>query len=261
MLNLIKCELWKLKRKHFIAFVIFAALLFPIPLTALVLAGNIGNFTGFDAVFGLLLTMGVPIMLPASLGIIAAMLFFIERDNDTLKNLCTIPVSPVKIATVKIVVLYILGIIFAVATLFSSIVGGLIAGSELENIIGKFFIVLITALLYTTSILPVIIAIVGFNRSYIFSIIITFFYTMFDFILAYGGLFATSNPMMKLLTNIMPAPIIYRWQATEFVMPGTPAYTAMQPYFLPLWIVVLTVLVIGALSYLMIIKIYSKRES
>lgn len=261
MLNLIKCELWKLKRKHFIAFVIFAALLFPIPLTALVLAGNTGNFTGFDAVFGLLITLGVPIMLPASLGIIAAMLFFIERDNDTLKNLCTIPVSPVKIATVKIVVLYILGIIFAVATLLSSIVGGLIVGSELENIIGKFFIVLITALLYTTSILPVIIAIVGFNRSYIFSIIITFFYTMFDFILAYGGLFATSNPMMKLLTNIMPAPIIYRWQASKFVMPGTLAYTAMQPFFLPLWIVVLTILVIGALSYLMIIKIYSKRES
>lgn len=95
--------------------------------------------------------MGVPIMLPAALGIIAAMLFFIERDNNTLKNLRTIPVSPVKIATAKIVVLYILGIVFAVATLISSIVGGLIAGSELENIIGKLFIVLITALLYTTS--------------------------------------------------------------------------------------------------------------
>ncbi|MCA5961997.1 ABC transporter permease [Blautia sp. RD014234] len=188
----------KLKRKHFVSFVIFAALLFPIPFTALVLAGSMGNFTGFEAVFGLLVTMGMPIMLPAVLGIIAAMLFFMERDNDTLKNLRIIPTSPAKIATAKIAVLYILGPIFAFATMVSSMVGGLIAGSELTNIGGNFGIAIITALLYTTSILPVVIAIVGFNRSYIFSVILTFFYTMFDFMLAYGGLFATTDPMMKM---------------------------------------------------------------
>ena len=106
MLKLIQCEMRKLKRKHFVSFVIFAALLFPIPFTALVLAGSMGNFTGFEAVFGLLVTMGMPIMLPAVLGIIAAMLFFMERDNDTLKNLRIIPTSPAKIATAKIAVLY-----------------------------------------------------------------------------------------------------------------------------------------------------------
>ena len=86
MLKLIKCEFWKLKRKHFVSFVVFAALLFPIPFTALVLAGSVGNFTGFDAVFGLLVTLGEPVMLPIVLGIVAAMLFFMERDNDTLQN-------------------------------------------------------------------------------------------------------------------------------------------------------------------------------
>ena len=35
----------------------------------------------------------------------------------------------------------------------------------------------------------------------------------------------------------------------------------MEPYFLPLWLVVLTVVIIGALSYLAIVRIYSKRES
>lgn len=261
MLKLIQCEMRKLKRKHFVSFVIFAALLFPIPFTALVLAGSMGNFTGFEAVFGLLVTMGMPIMLPAVLGIIAAMLFFMERDNDTLKNLRIIPTSPAKIATAKIAVLYILGLIFAFATMVSSMVGGLIAGSELTNIGGNFGIAIITALLYTTSILPVVIAIVGFNRSYIFSVILTFFYTMFDFMLAYGGLFATTDPMMKMITNIMPAPIIYRWQAVRFVDPGTPAYSVMEPYFLPLWLVALTVVIIGVLSYLAVVRIYSKRES
>ena len=261
LLKLIRCEMRKLKRKHFVSFVIFAALLFPIPFTALVLAGSVANFTGFEAVFGLLVTLGIPIMLPAITGIVAAMLFFMERDNDTLKNLRVIPVSPVKIVTAKILVLYILGLIFALATLASSMVGGIIAGSELTNIGEKLWVAIMTALLYTTSILPVVIAIVGFNRSYIFSIILTFFYTMFDFMLAYGAMFATTDPMMSLLTSIMPAPIIYRWQATEFVEAGTTAYTVMEPYFLPLWLVVLTVVIIGALSYLAIVRIYSKRES
>lgn len=84
---------------------------------------------------------------------------------------------------------------------------------------------------------------------------------MFDFMLAYGGLFATADPMMRLVTNIMPAPIIYRWQAVRFVDLGTPAYSVMEPYFLPLWLVVLTVVIIGVLSYLAIIIIYNKRES
>lgn len=63
MLKLIKNEFRKLKRKHFISFVFIAALLFPIPFTALVLSGNIANYSGFDAIFGLLVTLGEPVML------------------------------------------------------------------------------------------------------------------------------------------------------------------------------------------------------
>ena len=261
MLKLIKCEFWKLKRKHFVSFVVFAALLFPIPFTALVLAGSVGNFTGFDAVFGLLVTLGEPVMLPIVLGIVAAMLFFMERDNDTLKNLHTIPVFPVKIASAKIAVLFILGLIYSLATLLSSMAGGLMAGSELVNIGEKIWISVVTSVLYTASTLPVVIIIVGLNRSYIFSIILTFFYTMFDYMLAYGGQFASEEPAMKLISNIFPAPTIYRWQAAQFVSPDSPAYSVIEPYFLPLWIVALTVFVIGAISYLAIVKIYSRHES
>lgn len=261
MLKLIKCEFWKLKRKHFVSFVVFAALLFPIPFTALVLAGRVGNFTGFDAVFGLLVTLGEPVMLPIVLGIVAAMLFFMERDNDTLKNLHTVPVSSIKIATAKIAVLFIFGLIYSLATLLSSMVGGLMAGSELVNIGEKVRISVVTSLLYTASMMPVVIMIVWLNRSYIFSMILTFFYTMFDYMLAYGGQFASEEPAVKMISNIFPAPTIYRWQAAQFVSPDSPAYSVIKPYFLPLWIVMLTVFIIGGLSYLAIVKIYSKYES
>lgn len=261
MLKLIKCEFRKLKRKHFISFVFIAALLFPIPFTALVLSGNIANYSGFDAIFGLLVTLGEPVMLPIVLGIVASMLFFMEYDNDTLKNLQVIPILPIKLATAKIAVLFIMGLVFALATLLSSMVGGIIAGNELINIGEKIWISAITALLYTASTLPVVIVIVWLNKSYVFSIIVTFFYTVFDYMMAYTGQFASDNQAIKLISTILPAPTIYRWQASQFVPPDLPAYPIIKPYFLPLWIAVLTTFVIGIISYLIIVRLYSKKES
>lgn len=260
MLKLIKCEFWKLKRKRFVSFVIFSALLFPIPFTALVLKGSLGSINAFDGLFGMLITIGEQIMLPAILGIIAAMLFFMERDNNTLKNLRTIPVSPGKIATAKIAILFILGLIYSLVTVASAMVGGFIAGSSVGNVFYKLWLSAVTSVLYTAGTLPVVIAIVFFNRSYIFSIILTFFYTMFDFSLAYTGL-ASQAPVMKLLTSVMPAPIIYRWLVSQFVSKDAAFYSVIQPYFLSLPLVILIIAVLGGLSYFAIIKIYSKRES
>ena len=79
--------------------------------------------------------------------------------------------------------------------------------------------------------------------------------------LAYGGQFASKEPAMKLISNIFPAPTIYRWQAAQFVSPDSPAYAIIAPYFLPLWIVVVTVFMIGTISYLVIVKIYRKQEN
>lgn len=261
LLKLIKCEFWKLKRKKFVLFVIFAALLFPVPFTALVLGGNVGGMNSFEGLYEMLLCIGVPIMLPCVLGIIAAMLFFMERDNGAMKNLRSVPVPLWKIATAKIAVLYLFGLLFAIATMLSSMAGGLLAGSELGNIAEKVWISVITSLLYTTSILPVVIVIVGFNRSYIFSTILTFFYTMFSFMLGFSGFFTSADPVMKLLASILPAPIIYRWQASMMIEETTAAYVVWKPYFLPLWIVAITVFTIGILSYLAIIWKYQRKES
>ena len=193
MLDLVKCEFWKLKRKKFVLFVIFSALLFPIPFTALVLKGNVGDLNAFDGLYDMLFCIAVPVMLPCILGIIAAMLFYMERDNATLKNLMAIPVSAWEIATAKIIVLYFISLLFTCVTLFSAIIGGIIAGSDLGNIWNKLITAIITAILYATGTLPIIIAIVKFNRSYIFAVILTFFYTMFGFSLAFTGQFTSEK--------------------------------------------------------------------
>ena len=260
MLKLIKCEFMKLKRKKFVSFVVFAALLFPIPFSALILRGNVGDLNAFDSLYDLLFCMAIPIMLPCILGIIAAMLFYMERDNSTLKNLMVIPIQKWKIATSKIIVLYFIGLLFACITLLSSMIGGLIAGADLGNIGNKITVAAVTAILYTTGTLPIVIAIVKLDRSYIFAIILTFFYTVFGFSLAFTGQFTSDNQIMKVLTSILPTPIIYRWQASRMIEQGTTAFEVWQPYFLKFWIVALTVFILGGISYFAIIRIYQKRE-
>ena len=260
MLKLIKCEFMKLKRKKFVSFVVFAALLFPIPFSALILRGNVGDLNAFDSLYDMLFCMAIPIMLPCILGIIAAMLFYMERDNSTLKNLMVIPIQKWKIATSKIIVLYFIGLLFACITLLSSMIGGLIAGADLGNIGNKITVAAVTAILYTTGTLPIVIAIVKLDRSYIFAIILTFFYTVFGFSLAFTGQFTSDNQIMKVLTSILPTPIIYRWQASRMIEQGTTAFEVCQPYFLKFWIVALTVFILGGISYFAIIRIYQKRE-
>ncbi|GBK66202.1 MAG: ABC transporter permease [Paenibacillus macerans] len=82
----------------------------------------------------MIVSYGQALLLPSILGIVASMLFFMERDNDTLKNLRTIPVSATRMVTAKILVLFILGLIFSLASVAASMLGGALAG----NIHGVF---------------------------------------------------------------------------------------------------------------------------
>ncbi len=96
MLKLIKCEFLKLKRKKFIPLIILAAFLFPIPLTYLMTTPSMmerytDRVDAFDGLFNMVLGYGIQFLLPCIIGVIAAILFFMERDNDTFKNLRTIP--------------------------------------------------------------------------------------------------------------------------------------------------------------------------
>ena len=111
MLKLIKCEFLKLKRKKFIPLIILAAFLFPIPLTYLMTTPSMmERYTDrADASMDYLTwcwDMVFQFLLPCIIGVIAAILFFMERDNDTFKNLRTIPVTSTQMVLAKIIVLF-----------------------------------------------------------------------------------------------------------------------------------------------------------
>ena len=99
MLKLIKCEFWKLKRKRLLYALMSLSLFFPLILAYMAKAGTGADTTEhylqtrFDYVYTMMLGYGLVFLLPCLIGIIAAILFFIERDCDTSKNLRTIPVT------------------------------------------------------------------------------------------------------------------------------------------------------------------------
>ncbi|MEK5161633.1 ABC transporter permease [Paenibacillus sp. FSL R5-0527] len=258
MLKLVRCEFTKLKRKKFILLVIVAAFLFPIPFTMLAMSGSVGRLNVYDKLFGMIVSYGQALLLPSILGIVASMLFFMERDNDTLKNLRTIPVSATRMVTAKILVLFILGLIFSLASVAASMLGGAFAGN-IQGVFAKLCISAADGMLLTAGTLPVVIAIVYFNRSYIFSIILAFFYTILNFSMAFVGL-QYDTPMMKLLTSILPTPIIYRWLLGLFTSPADSFYAIIAPKILPLPQVVIIIAIIAFISYMAIVRIYKKRE-
>ena len=118
MLKLIKCEFWKLKRKRLLYALMSLSLFFPLILAYMAKAGTGADTTEhylqtrFDYVYTMMLGYGLVFLLPCLIGIIAAILFFIERDCDTSKNLRTIPVTNTQLIMAKISMLFIFSIAF-----------------------------------------------------------------------------------------------------------------------------------------------------
>ena len=107
MLKLVGCEFKKLRRKRFIKLTIAAACLFPTPL--IIAMAKDGQ--SFIQLFRAVVMFDDILFLPCVLGIIAIILFSMEQDSDTLKNLLVIPVSKINIFLTKLTVLFLLSLI------------------------------------------------------------------------------------------------------------------------------------------------------
>lgn len=64
------------------------------------------------------------LLLPCVLGIMASILFFSERDSNTLKNFLIIPVSKAKFVLAKLSVLLLMSIFYSFVATLATIIGG-----------------------------------------------------------------------------------------------------------------------------------------
>ena len=166
MLKLVYCEFLKLKRKKFIFLTIFAAALFPIPMTTFAAKSNLG----FDWLYLNIGVFGYFLLLPTVLGILGAILFFSEKTNGTQKNINTIPISTAALITAKVITILIFSIIYSLATNAATLIGGLIIGSA-DHILYRLLLGVLIGVMVAVSILPVIAIECLSKKGYIFSII------------------------------------------------------------------------------------------
>jgi len=202
--------------------VAISALLFPIPLAFLMTRPNIMAQFGskaemFDGLFNFTMGYAVELLLPCIVGVLAAMLFFMERDHDTFKSLRAIPVTGTQMVMAKVITLFLFAILFClVTTLTLTICGSVMLGGA-NGLIYKFFMSVEMGLFITAGTLPIIVLVVFFSRTYIFSVLLCVFYSVLS--LTLESLFGS---LPKLLCWAMPIPLTTLWSAGDMVKHGMP---------------------------------------
>jgi len=259
LLKLVICEFAKLRRKKFILLVILSAFLFPIPLTIMMTTPQMAERYDSDAevfntCFQFIMGYGVELLMPCVIGIIAAMLFFMERDNDTFKNLRTIPVTSTQMIFAKVIVLLSMGIVFSLSSAFAAVLcGGLV--SEVNGVGYKFFVALQMGIFVMAGTLPLIVLVVFFSKTYIFSILLCVFYSVFSMTAE-----SSFGALPKLMCWLMPIPLTTLWAGGDLTAHGAMNGVGVLEYLVPTTFQTIIILaVIALLSVIVIDYMYKKR--
>lgn len=259
LLKLVICEFAKLRRKKFILLVILSAFLFPIPLTIMMTTPQMAerydsDAEVFNACFQFIMGYGVELLMPCVIGIIAAMLFFMERDNDTFKNLRTIPVTSTQMIFAKVIVLLSMGIVFSLSSAFAAVLcGGLV--SEVNGVGYKFFVALQMGIFVMAGTLPLIVLVVFFSKTYIFSILLCVFYSVLS--LTAESCFGV---LPKAICWLMPLPLATLWSAGDMERHGVIEVRGAVRDLMPTTFQTAVILGIwAAVSIIVIDYLYKKR--
>ncbi len=259
MHDLIFCELKKLKRKKTFSLALLAAFIFPVLGTALV--SGFTNVTFADMLSFVREDSGFLLLMPLLI-ILAANLFFSEQDNDTLKNLLCIPLSKNSLVLVKLLVLLIFSILFQMIGFAIIMIISALQHIALTDLIVQFILTAATGVLLWAASLPCIILVIWFNKSYVLSVIIVFFYTLLN----YGMHLSDAILMHPLGFNVgtlMPIPLIFRW-LYQFNNPigeiQTAFYHRFSPYFAPTSVCFFVLLIEAAICILGMTLIYHHKE-
>ena len=259
MLKLVMCEFAKLKRKKFIWLVVLSAFLFPVPLTALMtMPQSAGQYDSkidiFNDYFQFVMGYGVELLLPCVIGVMAAMLFFMERDNDTFKNLRTIPVTSTQMILAKIIVLFFFGSIFSLTSaLISILCGGMIA--EVNSVAYRLFFALEMGIFITAGTLPLVVLVVFFSKNYVFSVLLCVFYSVLSLTAE-----SSFGALPKAMCWFMPIPLTTLWSAGNLTAHDAMDGVGMLEYLIPTTFQTIIILAVTALlSVILVDYMYKKR--
>lgn len=259
MLSLIGCELYKLRRRRLFTLLALAALLFPVPLAAIVCAPRFAaEYDGpqrlFDAYYTFVMGDSLTLLLPCMLGAVAAMLFFMERDNDTFKSLRAIPVTATQMILAKVAVLFLAGVAFALASTLAAVLCGAATGG-VNGVPRKLLLSAQMGAMIAAGALPLVVLIVFFSRTMIFSVLLCVFHSVLS--LTAESLFGV---LPLLACRLMPIPLTTLWGAGEMVRLGIKEPVGALAALIPTTAQAAAILLAEALASVALIDlIYRKR--
>ena len=266
MLKLLYCECLKLRRRPlFFAAPALSAL---IPLGCALFLPDFREFTnGAQAVDGMMSTlfqMSAYLLLMPTLVVLAANLFFAEQDNDTLKNLLTVPVSKSALTMAKTALLFFFSIAFMAVGGLAVLAIVMAAGWEPVGFVRLFFVGIGEGILMWAGALPCVLLVVLLNRSYIVSVVVTFFYTAVNYIFGMSDYFIM-QPLGINPGTLLPGTLAFRWffQYLDISDAGTEMAELLErisPYFVTTSQAFL-VITIESAAFLILIALVYKRQS
>lgn len=137
--------------------------MFPLPLaylmtTPAMMEQYIDKADAFDGLFNMVLGYGIN-FITLYYRSSSCYVVFIERDNDTFKNIKTIPLSSTQVVTAKIIVLFIIGVVFCIASTVATVLVGMFT-LDVYGLGYKIFLAVETGIFITAGTLPLIVIVV-----------------------------------------------------------------------------------------------------
>lgn len=264
MLKLIYCEFTKLRRKPLIFASIFLSILVPLAYT-LLLSKAETSAVAVEGMMSSLLQLSAYLMLIPVMVVFASNLLFEEQDNDTLKNLVTVPVKKSMLAIAKMLVLLVFSVLFMAVGGLLSLIVLLFQGWEPVGFWPLFFVGIGESILLWAGALPCVLLVVALNKSYIISVIITFFYTMVNYLLSSNTTFLT-QPFGLNAGTLLPGPLSMRWifQFYDNSDPSTELAALLErisPYFVNATQAFSVAAIEAAIFLLLIAVVYKGQKS
>lgn len=263
MLKLITCEFWKWKRKPLLLISLFLSVLMPFAY-AFFLADAATDADAVNSLMASLFQLSAYLLLMPLLVILASNLLFEELDCDTLKNLAVIPVNRTMLVLSKMLVLLLFAVGFMAVGGLLNLAVLLLQGWTPAGFWKLFFVGLSEGVIMWVGSLPCILLVVLLNKNNIVSVIITFFYTIVNYILSINDYFLM-QPFGINAGTLLPGTLAFRWTFQFYDRSHPSAELAgllerISPYFLNAAQVSGVILAEAAVFLVLIALVYRRQE-
>lgn len=215
--RLILREFGKLRRNRLPLFLGLAAVLFPLYGTLTAAVDSQTTEAVYGSTIGTLVVFGLPFLLPFVTGLLAARLFYLESECDTLKLLRTVPVDTAALTAAKLIALLCLVEIITALAALGCLAGALAISRTLPPVAARlFWLALAEGILQAITALPLVFLMVLIRGSSLLCLLIGMLYSVLN---GFSGL----QVLMRLDAAGLPAsPGQLPWpQQVLFGLPGS----------------------------------------